>query len=129
MEFDEVLKFEKEIYEKGFEKGKEHIIKKTYDEGYEFGVMKGKQIAEEIGQIHGYAEFYFKYTKECTDQNFSESFYKTLKVLRKLISNFNLDASRNEFSDNYMEIKTKYKLLQIKAGKIVKTNHEENLNF
>ena len=129
MEFEEVLDLEKQHYEEGFKNGKEHVAKQAYDEGYEFGIMKGKQISEEIGQIQGYTEFYYKFTKECTDSKFSDSFYKTLKVLRKLLSNFDFNASKNEFSDNYMEIKTKYKLLQIKAGKIVKTNNEEGLTF
>jgi hypothetical protein len=129
MEFDEILNHEATIYQTASQEGKAFVLKNAFDEGYTFGVAKGKQISEEIGQIHGYVEFYFKFTKECTDNKFSESFYKTLKSLRKLISTVELDASKNEFSDKYMDIKSKYKLLQLKAGKVVKTNNEEQYNF
>lgn len=130
MEFDEILSIERNIYEEGKKKGEEEVKEKTYVEGYNFGIEHGKKYALEIGKISGIIEFYFQMTKDCTEKSYSENFYKTLKSLKKLISEFEFDATKDEMNQKYDSIQNKYKLLQLRLGlQSNLQNKTDELNF
>lgn len=131
MEFDDILSIERKIYDEAKKKGEEEIKEKTYLEGYNFGMAHGKKIALEIGKISGTVEYYIQITQDCTDKSYTENFYKTLKTLKKLISEFEFDATNDLMNQKYDSIQNKYKLLQLRLGIQSNTQNKEQdtLNF
>lgn len=51
---DEILHLESQFYEEGRIEGDEHREQHQYEQGLQFGVKQGRDVALELGQMHGY---------------------------------------------------------------------------
>jgi hypothetical protein len=124
---DAVLNLEEEFYHEGKQEGEEKGARDGCVEGYDFGVAKGRQIGEEIGNISGMVNFLFYWhTVGYAPILFNERLVKNLEMLSDLIAHFPHDKPHdNEYNVQLENIHSKYKLLEIRLGIVMKKKGEE----
>jgi hypothetical protein len=124
---DTVLNIEEEFYHEGKNEGEQKGAQEGHTEGYNFGVAKGRQIGEEIGHISGLVDCLLHlHGKGDTSIPFNERLVKNLEALRDLISQFPHDKPHDdEYNVQLENIRSKYKLLDIRLGIIMKKKGED----
>jgi hypothetical protein len=124
-EFDTVLRLEHQIYEEGKSTGEKDAKAKAYKEGYDFGVHQGGNMNQEIGFISGFLQFYAITTENFTTNKYTENIYKTMKQLMRLISDFDMDAGNEDMNGKYEQIRSKFKLLQMRLS--IPVDHKNDI--
>jgi hypothetical protein len=117
-----VLNFEEEFYHEGKQEGEEKGARDGHVEGYDFGVAKGRQIGEEIGNISGLVNCLLHWLEVgYAPIPLNERLVKNLEILRDLIAHFPHDKPHDdEYNVQLENIRSKYKLLEIRLGIVMK---------